>query len=318
MRMTLALASIGCAASAKLIQLGPGDYPGAFVDGEDMVQLQVNFLGTDTAPVANDELPMVAFDHHDETRYKGNISLSLDDDTSLKLVMSAGAGKKFAIRDMSGEGDGTWEVRFEFQASVACGDDSPFMHQEIRGTTFVPVFEYVHGSPAMPAYDAAKSFLELGRCDGCAACEIFSRVTFTGTAADAFNGIEFTSVSWTASYDNTNVLAGLQQYYVGTDNYLWMRKTLLVEHVLPPALTPASPALTPASPASPASPPPSPPASDGDSGLGSGANAGIAIGATVGAVGLLALGFVVAWKTFKSKEGAKNETPTVEVSAGKV
>ena len=197
MRATTALALIGCATATKLIQLGPGDYPGAFnnTNTDTSLKLQVNYLGTAATPVANVDLPMVEFDYRGDARYKSNISVSLDDDSSLKLAMYAGAAKKFAVRDLSGED--YQRVRFEFQAKVECGDGSPY--QEIRGTEFTPVFEYVDGSPAMPGYDAENSFVSLGRCDYCGTCQIFTRLQFTGTAADAFNGVEFTSVSWTAS-----------------------------------------------------------------------------------------------------------------------
>ena len=158
MRATTALALIGCTTAAKLIQLGPGDYPGAFnnTNTDTSLKLQVNYLGTAATPVANVDLPMVEFEGYDGgARYKSNISVSLDDDSSLKLAMYAGAAKKFAVRDLSGED--YQEVRFEFQAKVECGDGSPFMYQEIRGTEFTPVFEYVDGSPAMPGYDAENS-----------------------------------------------------------------------------------------------------------------------------------------------------------------
>ena len=210
MRATTALALIGCTTAAKLIQLGPGDYPGAFdnANTDTSLKLQVNYLGTAATPVANVDLPMVEFEGYDGgARYKSNISVSLDDDSSLKLAMYAGAAKKFAVRDLSGED--YQEVRFEFQAKVECGDGSPFMYQEIRGAEFTPVFEYVDGSPAMPGYDAESSGVNLGRCDGCGTCEIFTRLQFTGTAADAFNGVEFTSVSWTASRSSLSKRAGL-------------------------------------------------------------------------------------------------------------
>ena len=159
---TTALALIGCTTAAKLIQLGPGDYPGAFnnTNTDTSLKLQVNYLGTAATPVANVDLPMVESFRWDffegffgDAEYKSNISMSLDDDSSLKLVMYAGADKKFAVRDLRGED--YQEVLFEFQATVECGDGSPY--QEIRGTEFTPVFEYVDGSPAMPGYDAENS-----------------------------------------------------------------------------------------------------------------------------------------------------------------
>ena len=207
MRATTALALIGCATAAKLIQLGPGDYPGAFnnTNTDTSLKLQVNYLGTAATPVANVDLPMVEFDYRGDARYKSNISVSLDDDSSLKLAMYAGADKKFAVRDLRGED--YQRVRFEFQATVECGDGSPY--QEIRGTEFTPVFEYVDGSPAMPGYDAENSGVNLGRCDGCGTCEIFAWLQFIGTAADAFDGVEFTSVSWTASRSSLSKRAGL-------------------------------------------------------------------------------------------------------------
>ena len=207
MRATTALALIGCTTAAKLIQLGPGDYPGAFnnTNTDTSLKLQVNYLGTAATPVANVDLPMVEFDYRGDARYKSNISVSLDDDSSLKLAMYAGAAKKFAVRDLSGED--YRRVEFEFQATVECGDGSPY--QEIRGTEFTPVFEYVDGSPGMPGYDAENSLVSLGRCDDCGTCEIFTRLQFTGTAADAFDGVEFTSVSWTASRSSLSKRAGL-------------------------------------------------------------------------------------------------------------
>lgn len=120
------------------------------------------------------------------------------------------------------EVSGSDRSRIEFQAIFDCPDGSPY--QDIAGADITFEFEFVdnQGLPQQYVYDPAESFIDLGKCDGCGHCEVYSRMQFSPMASSTLN-LYFKSFSWTASYDNTNVIAENNNYYWGTDKYCWVR-----------------------------------------------------------------------------------------------
>jgi len=127
----------------------------------------------------------------------GDITLDLSIHTELEISFQAPSGYEIQI-------DGPERSRIEFQAKVPCGTSgfSAFKYQSIEGTNFAPV---VAGSNvAGLAYNAASSFVEIGRCNGCDKCEVYTRVQYDGPV----NNARFSKISWTVTYDSSNTLAG--------------------------------------------------------------------------------------------------------------
>jgi len=150
----------------------------------------------------------------------GDITLDLSIHTELEISFQAPSGYEIQL-------DGPERSRIEFQAKVPCGPSgfSAFKHQSIEGTNFAPV---VAGSNvAGLAYNAASSFVEIGRCNGCDKCEEYTRVQYDGPV----NNARFSKITWTVTYDSSNTLAGPQTYYYGTDLYCWIRGATLARRL---------------------------------------------------------------------------------------
>lgn len=116
---------------------------------------------------------------------------------------------------------GNGRTRVEFQGTVNC---STQQEQEITGSDIT--FEIDDSGLESVAtqkyeYNADKSFIILGKCDGCSECEIYTRLQFD--PKDGVLDLNLKSIEFSASYDSQKVLAGEQDFKWGTNMYCWMR-----------------------------------------------------------------------------------------------
>eukprot|EP00516_Mucochytrium_quahogii_P002399 CAMPEP_0203760208 /NCGR_PEP_ID=MMETSP0098-20131031/13558_1 /ASSEMBLY_ACC=CAM_ASM_000208 /TAXON_ID=96639 /ORGANISM=" , Strain NY0313808BC1" /LENGTH=290 /DNA_ID=CAMNT_0050653685 /DNA_START=121 /DNA_END=993 /DNA_ORIENTATION=+ len=161
---------------------------------------------------------------------QGTVGVDLSDIDIMQFSFQAGPGKAIAL-------NGPDRTRFEFQAKVPCGKGTPISltptigeycteqqpncafaeYQDIKGNTFQPKIEGRNVTGFK--YNADKSFVTIGRCEGCATCEIFTRLQFDGPVSN----VEFESVTWSAKVDKAKTIKGRQTYSFGTDTYMWIR-----------------------------------------------------------------------------------------------
>lgn len=155
----------------------------------------------------------------------GEFDLDLEGSGEMKFEWSASSDNSKFITI-----EGTGDTRIEFQATFDCGShDGEYMYQEIEGATITPNFEFVtedgfddpDGATQSYQYNAGASFLDLGMCDGCGDCEIYTRLQFDPKGGKL--ALNFKAISYTFSYDDSNVVPGTNEYYWGTDKYCWMR-----------------------------------------------------------------------------------------------
>jgi hypothetical protein len=119
--------------------------------------------------------------------------------------------------------DGTGRTRIEFQATYDC-DDQASTYQEILGADISYEFDFVERDSSVShsyVYNADSSFMDIGKCDGCGSCEIYTRLQFD--PMDGALRLSFESLTFRATYDPSLVEAGDQTYRWGTGLYTWMR-----------------------------------------------------------------------------------------------
>jgi len=162
----------------------------------------------------------------------GELDIDLSADNSIRFTFQAPKGYEIYI-------DGEERSRIEFQATVPC--ESAADNEPIDTSQPIPLPDPVHyaeveGSQIQPTvigsstgfmsnYNADRSFVMLGRCAGCAECEIYTRIQVDPPIQKA----RFESISWTVSYDSSVVIQGPQNYSWGTELYCWIRGATIPE-----------------------------------------------------------------------------------------
>jgi len=119
---------------------------------------------------------------------------------------------------------GSERTRVEFIAEYDC-DVSPGV-VEIRGSDIEYSIHSIEGiglvaSSNSYVYNAEKSFVILGKCDGCSECEIFTRLQFD--PKDGVLDLNLKSLKYGVEYDSSSVIQGEFDYKWSTLTYCWMR-----------------------------------------------------------------------------------------------
>jgi len=167
-------------------------------------------------------------EHICESNLSVDLSDGSPDSNTLKITFRAPSGHYIHLSDEDPEE----ESRIEFMAEVDCteaGDLELDIVVQIMG---------LDGLPNQTIMDRinADSFLTLGKCEYCSACEIFTRVEIDGPLDD-----EITEITWEAQYNKSSAVQGEQTYLISTDRYGgWIRRATLKEAPTPPP-TPAPP-----------------------------------------------------------------------------
>mmetsp|Transcript_28808 Transcript_28808/g.67121 ORF Transcript_28808/g.67121 Transcript_28808/m.67121 type:complete len:274 (-) Transcript_28808:57-878(-) len=171
----------------------------------------------DTVGSSCENVPVTAGEQ--QIQCGGDITLDLSTQDELTISFKAPEGFEIEI-------DGPGRTRVEFQAKVPCGGDGEFKYQSFGGSTFTSPGsteatppQVLGSNTGVLNFNADSSFVELGRCDGCGGCEVYTRVQYDGPIDNA----RFTEISWTVKYNQSNVLDGPQTYRYGTETYCWIR-----------------------------------------------------------------------------------------------
>jgi len=161
-------------------------------------------------------------DGNEEMDCGAELPLDLSDgsptENTLKITFRAPSGHYIHIVDEE-------RSRIEISLKVDCG-----IPGNNNGAQFYqsPPITSVHikgigsaDSTVRDKVDMESSFVDLGKCDGCGDCEIFSRIELTGPLDD-----KITEVSWEVQYDKSLVVPGEQTYFMHSDGYMWIRSAI--------------------------------------------------------------------------------------------
>lgn len=119
---------------------------------------------------------------------------------------------------------GTQRTRVEFQGTVPCDSDGPTVgFVEIQGDAiqFEIDAEGIGNLSQSFVYSPGDSFVSLGKCDGCGACEIYTRLQFD--PKDGVLDLKLKSLTFSGDYDSAGVIQGEHEYEWSTLGYCWMR-----------------------------------------------------------------------------------------------
>lgn len=138
---------------------------------------------------------------------QGLLTFELED--TLTISFTSGSPSK----EIKISGDG--RLRLEFQAVVDCSTEA------VQSPTPTVTFQGSNTVSAEAQYNAENSFLDVGRCEGCGQCEIYTRLEF-----DAPQDMQFSAISWTVDLE-PSILPAEQQgevsYTIGSNLYMWIR-----------------------------------------------------------------------------------------------
>jgi hypothetical protein len=166
-------------------------------------------------PCAPDPNNFETCDCDTETACGGNFSVDLSSNDKISFVWDASSdnSKYISIK-------GTGRTRVEFQATVDCEGPN---YQEIFGNDIqYEIDDEGLDSAGKFVYNPDQSFIILGKCDGCASCEIYSRLQFDPNQ-DGVLDINLKSLQFSATYDPNLVVPGELDYEWSTNGYCWMR-----------------------------------------------------------------------------------------------
>jgi len=146
---------------------------------------------------------------------KTPVDLSINDHLSFSFDASASGNHWIEVT-----GDG--RTRIEFQAAYHCNPDIPEQSFEGADISWDFVFYDNNGAAQVYEYDPSASFVNIGKCDGCGYCEIYTRMQFNPVGGVL--RLNFDSLNWRVGpYDSTFFPTGAVEYYWGTDLYTWVR-----------------------------------------------------------------------------------------------
>ena len=174
-----------------------------------------------------------------ESVCSGAFNLDLSTNDVISVSFKAPEGEELEISAAE-------KVRFEFQATVEnCGEFQEFSGSDVTVSLI--------GSDTSGLVVASESFLTLGKCDGCASCEIFTGIRFNGPVEKA----RLSDLTLTVSYDKNKVIEGVHTYTYGTAGYMWINADSVTTITgPPPTMAPVavagSPVAVTGSPTSPA------------------------------------------------------------------
>ena len=116
---------------------------------------------------------------------------------------------------------GSGRTRIEFQATYDCAISPGEV--EILGTDieFEIDDDGLDASSQSFVYSSEEIFVLIGKCDGCAECEIYTRLQFD--RKDDVLDLNLKSLKFSGDYDSSRVIQGEFDYEWSTSGYCWMR-----------------------------------------------------------------------------------------------
>eukprot|EP00039_Didymoeca_costata_P019165 m.336486 g.336486 ORF g.336486 m.336486 type:complete len:339 (-) comp17866_c0_seq1:928-1944(-) len=156
----------------------------------------------------------------------GEVPLDLESNSKIIYHWDASSDDKKYI-SIKGQG----RTRIELEMKYDCGSQQgPYKFLEYDGTSMNYSFEFVtsdgyedaDGSAQSYQYNSGRSFVEFGKCDGCGSCLLSTRLQMD-PGSDGNLNLNFKSLTFSVSYDNTKVVSGTHDYEWSTSGYCWMR-----------------------------------------------------------------------------------------------
>jgi hypothetical protein len=145
----------------------------------------------------------------------GSFPLDLSMYDGIEISYEAPEGQEIRITT---SGEDSFRVRVEFEAETDC-DTTAFVN--LNGDSFIPEIVGSNVSALTSNYAAGDSFIQVGKCDGCGSCAIFTRIQFS--AATSFSG-SISKISWSMDYESSTFSGlGEQVFTYDTDGYNWIR-----------------------------------------------------------------------------------------------
>lgn len=137
--------------------------------------------------------------------------LSTNDKISFSWEASSNDDKYISIK-------GNESTQVKFQAKYDC-DVSPGI---VEGSDFqYTIDEYgLDSSSNSYVFNAFESFVDLGKCDGCSECSIFTRLQFD--PKDGVLDLNLKSLKYSVEYNSSSVIQGEFDYKWSTSGYCWM------------------------------------------------------------------------------------------------